>query len=279
MSAAAPCPCCGAARRNLQREGALLPTALGHGSLSGVSVFHNFTSISTAPAGAFLPAGRGRGTALVVAARAADAESAGLLLSADGGRPCIHISARPSPHELAELRALAAAGTAQMSRFMWRDTASDAHLASALCALTFAGCGLEPPVHTLHGGLRAFCVSALARALRFEDVGAGARPELRVQLRVYSHGRRVWKSTGTPDFLLVPRDAAHADLELDELYWGACCALFERSAQQGRTVDARAAVLQALLTGLILEMAREAQRRECIVGGTPFPPGLLRCQL
>jgi hypothetical protein len=258
----------------LQRKGALFPTALGHSSLPSVSVLAGFAHVTTPgfeDASALVPVPGGRGSPLALAT---DVQSGfGIVLSAEAARPCLHVGALAG--ELDVLRELAADGAAQMSRLKWRATASDAHLACALCALSFAGC-LPPPAHTLHGPAQAYAATALDGARRVVDIEAGARPEVRVQIHMHSHGRRVWRATGYPDFLVTPNDDFHMALALDEMYFSACCVLFGLSPQQGPSVDARAAVLQTLLTGVTLELAREARRQEYAAAGLPGPPGLAR---
>jgi len=97
-----------------------------------------------------------------------------------------------------------------------------------------------------------------------------ATTELRLEAKVHAGGRCVWRGVATPDAVVTEKGAKGTCEE--RLLRHACCVVYELSANLS-SCDAGPSVLQALVVGIILCMAREARRREYVDSGTPLPGG------
>ena len=268
----------------LQQSGELWPLDRGRGSLGPPSVLQGFTHIEQYPrpvhgttTGETPGCGGQRLAKLALDGTAANAPQA-LTVSSESTRPFLRIACESDSQATeAFLDGLDAAPTV-LSKLR---TASDTHLATILSLLWFTGV-LAPPAQAL---LPEPCVSqthlltTLRTRVRAEVVETGRRPSLLCQAAVYSKrgAAERWPVSGAPDFILAPQQAAgEKPLKVHELYLAGRVAVgLTLSDMQGTTVDGRKMVLAVCIFGVILECAREAERRRYLAAGTPVPADLV----
>ncbi len=110
--------------------------------------------------------------------------------------------------------------------------------------------------------------------------GEVSRPDYHFEARAYTGSspaafapRLRWLVRGMPDAVFAQ---GAFDGSVDEcLLTAAVAVVLVQSEGGGATSDSRGATLTVLLTGILLEAAREALRRELEASGRPIPPGLV----
>lgn len=272
----------------LQRSGALWPRQLGRGSLGASTLLQDqrfgrvFVYVPAAPGqtARAVPGCGGTRLALLAEDQAAWALDRGLVVTADATRPWLRVACESGDATgEAFLSALGRGATCAFSTLRNVRTgpgaATDAHLGLALGLAFFQGTKAQPARNhhrqrTTGGQVRLH----LATRVRVEQVEQGQRPLMGMQVTAHrERGRwRVWRGVGCMDFVLAPFGCPG---QTDELGLGTRVALgFTLSTSQGASVDARAAVLQGLLTGVVFEACREAKRRAYVENGRPVPDEL-----
>ncbi len=102
----------------------------------------------------------------------------------------------------------------------------------------------------------------------------GARRDFALRGELHFGGRSQWRATTAPDAVVSPAQAAGEPAE--RALGSAVVLVYVVSAQQGSTVDAPAAALEAVFAGVLACLAREARRREWAASGAAAPAGLER---
>ncbi len=260
-----------------QRKCAMFPTSLGRDAFGACARLEAYELAATAAAG-YQP---GKGRRLLYLRNGDGAIGDQLTYTAEATRPSVHLSSEGGGAD-AFLRTLGPNSQhgprrscfAELSRKRPHHAYTPPGpngLAAVLCISRFGGDLPAPNRHLVpSGGARKVLREALAEQVRIIDTDKTR--DFSVAVNVHADDECQWRATGMPDAVVAPGGSRGA---VDAcMVGGACCLVFELSTGNGATSDFRGVVLGILMTGCIVESARESLRREFVENGRPLPGGL-----